>query len=112
MNFNVQPTLSIKYAMKVHQELPNYPTHQDFMFEICSYIVRVSEQKEKELDPNDIKFSAKTLKYVFGDNVKSEEFLDRIKSILKDLLESGALTKKGEFIFIEADEFSKYYAIS
>jgi len=112
MNFNVQSTLPIKYAMKVHQSLPNYPTRQDFMFEICSYIVRVTEQKEKDWDPNDIKFSAKTLKYVFGNNVKSEEFLDRIKSILKDLLESGALTKRGEFIFIEADEFSKYYAIS
>lgn len=112
MNFNVQPTLPIKYAMKIHQSLPNYPSHRDFMFEICSYIVRVTEQKEKEWDPNDIKFSAKTLKYVFGDNVKSEEFLDRIKSILKDLLETGALTKRGEFIFIDADEFSKYYAIS
>jgi hypothetical protein len=112
MNFNIQPTLPIKYAMKVHQALPNYPTHQDFMFEIISYIVRVTEQKEKDWDPNDIKFSAKTLKYIFGDNVKSEEFLDRIKTILKDLIESGALAKRGEFIFISADEFSKYYSIS
>lgn len=112
MNFNIQPTLPIKYAMKVHQSLPNYPTHQDFMFEIISYIVRVTEQKEKDWDNNDIKFSAKTLKYVFGENVKSEEFLDRIKTILKDLIESGVLIKRGEFIFIEAEEFSKYYSIS
>lgn len=112
MTFKIQPTLPIKYTLAAHQALPNYPTHQDFMFDVVSHLVRVAEQRGKNWDAKDIKFSVKTLNYVFGDNMKSDEFRDRIKGILKDLIESGSLIKNGEFIFIENSEFSRYYTIS
>lgn len=110
-NFKIQSLLPIKYSLSVHQALPSYPTHQDFMFDVASHLVKVSEKRGKAWDPDDLKFSVKTLTYVFGDNMKSEEFIDRIKAILRDLLDSGALIKNGTFIFITADEFSKYYEI-
>jgi hypothetical protein len=79
------------------------------MFDVTSHIVKVADQKEKALGQADLKFSVKTLKYMFGDNMKSEEFVDRIKIILKDLTESGVLLKQGEHILIDETEFSKYY---
>jgi hypothetical protein len=110
--FKIQPTLPIKYVLGVYRAIPTYPTTQDFMFEVISYIIKVADSKEKIWDPTEIKFSAKTLKYVFGDNMKSEEFVDRIKSILKDLLETEVLSKHGEHIFISQEEFTRYYLTS
>lgn len=112
MNFKIQETLPIKYSLGLHQSMPNYPTSQDFMFDVISHLVRVAESREKEWDPTDIKFSVKTLKYVFGDNTKSEEFLGRIKVILKDLIDSETIERRGEYLYINASEFSRYYSIS
>jgi hypothetical protein len=92
--------------------MPNYPTTQDFMFDVISYLIRVTESREKEWDPADIKFSVKTLKYVFGENTKSEEFLGRIKAILKDLIDSEMLERRGEYLYISEQEFLRYYSIS
>jgi hypothetical protein len=112
MTFKIQDGLPIKYSLALHPALPGYPSQSDFMFDVASHIVRVTELKSKDWASNDIKFSTKTLKYVFGEHMKSETFKEKIKTILKDLLESGKLVKKGEFIFIPESEFSKYYIIA
>ena len=109
MTFKIQPELPIKYTLALHSALPGYPTSQDFIFDVASHLIRVTEVKDKDWDPADIKFSTKTLKYVFGDHMKTEEFKVKIKDLLKNLLDSGTLTKKGEYIFIPETEFSKYY---
>ena len=110
MIYKVQPTLPIKYILGVHQFMSVYPTIQDFMFDVITYLVKTSEKKGVDL--NNLRFSVKTLNYVFGDNMKSDEFVERIKSILKTLLlESETLEKKGEFIHIDKSELSKYYEI-
>lgn len=112
MTFNIQQTLPIKYSLGLHQATPNYPTSQDFMFDVISHLVRVAEAREKEWDSSDIKFSTKTLKYVFGERVKSEEFIDRIKVILKELLDSGIIERRGDNLYISEEEFTRYYSIS
>jgi hypothetical protein len=109
MTFSIQRDLPIKYTLGLHPSVPSYPSKQDFLFEVASHLVRVAEVKSKDWDPTEIKFSTKTLKYVFGENMNEEPFREKIKSILVELLEAGVLTKKGEFIFIPAGEFSKYY---
>ena len=91
--------------------MPSYPTRQDFIFDILSYIVKVTQVKSKEFDPEDIKFSTKTLKYVFGDKLTAE-FLEKLKLLMKDLIEDNILIKKGEFIIINQSEFLKFYIIS
>jgi hypothetical protein len=111
MIFKINQALPIKYVLGVHTALPKYPTEQDFMFDVAAHLVRVTEVKSKDWDPTDIKFSTKTLKYVFGDKMESEEFKTQIKSLLKILIDNGSLTKKGEFIFVPEKEFSKYYNI-
>jgi hypothetical protein len=112
MTFRINRDLPIKYSLSVHQAIPSYPTEQDFIFDVASHIVRVTEVKSKDWDPGDIKFSTKTLKYVFGDHMNEESFVQSIKGILASLLEKGTLEKRGEFIFIPNSEFSKYYLIA
>ena len=111
MTFNLRSTVALKYVLDSHIALPNYPTHQDFLFDLLSYVVRVTTAKSKDFDQTDIKFSPKTLKYVFGEKL-TPEFLDRIKLLMKDLVEDGSLTKKGEFIIINEREFLKFYDIT
>jgi hypothetical protein len=109
MTFKIAEGLHIKYTLGLHPSVSSYPTQEDFMFDVASHIARVSDLKDKDWDVDDIKFSTKTLKYVFGDNMNSPEFREKIKAILVDLLDRSILSKKGEFIFIPETEFSKYY---
>jgi hypothetical protein len=111
MIFKIQPNIPLKYLLDSHTALPSYPTRQDFMFDILSYIVKVTQIKSKDFDPEDIKFSTKTLKYVFGDKL-TPEFLEKIKLLMKGLIEDNILIKKGEFILVSQDEFLKFYIIS
>lgn len=111
MNYKIQEALPIKYTLDLYRALPGYPTHQDFMFEVISYLIKVNEKKDNLLDLNDLKFSVKTLKYIFGDNFKSDEFIARIKVILADLREAEILEKQEDYVYIKADEFIRYYTI-
>lgn len=111
MMYRINSTLPIKYDLLVHTAMPNYPSHSDFIFDVCAYFVRVYGSKNKELDPTDLKFSAKTLKYIFGDQINDESFRAKIKQIVADCLEDGSLTKTGEFIFISETTFTKYFSI-
>ena len=111
MIFKLQPNIPLKYLLESHTVLPSYPTRQDFIFDILSYIVKVTQVKSKEFYPEDIKFSTKTLKYVFGDKLTAE-FLEKVKLLMKDLIEDNILIKKGEFIIINQSEFLKFYIIS
>jgi hypothetical protein len=112
MKFRINQDLPIKYSLNLHQAVPSYPNQQDILFDVASHIVRVTEVKSKDWDPDDIKFSTKTLKYVFGDHMNSESFVQSVKSMLADLISRGTLIKKGEFIFIPSSEFSKYYLLA
>lgn len=109
LTFN--PNIAIKYVLDIHSALPSYPTRQDFIFDVLSYMVKVTISKSKIFDKTDLKFSSKTLKYIFGDKL-TPEFLEQIKPLMKSLVEEGIFTKTGEFIFINESEFFNYYEIS
>lgn len=111
MMYKINSTLPIKYDLLVHTAMPNYPSHSDFVFDVCAYFVRAYGSKNKELKPTDLKFSAKTLKYIFGDQINDERFRVKIKQIVSDLLEDGSLTRTGEFIFISEETFTKNFLI-
>lgn len=112
MTFKLSSTAPLKYSLEAHIALPTYPTRQDFVFDIVSYLIRVSETKSRKLEPTDLKFSTKTLKYVFNDRMNDESFRDKIKLIMKDMIEDSSLTKAGENLVINETEFLKLYTIS
>ena len=112
MRFRINQDLPIKYTLNLHSAMPGYPSAQDFLFDVSSHLVRVVEVKSKDWDPDDIKFSTKTLKYVFGDQMNDEVFVQAVKKTIAELLSTNTLIKRGEFIFIPNSEFSKYYLIA
>ena len=44
--------------------------------------------------------------------MKTDWFKNRLKILIKELLDTGLLIKKGEFIFMPESEFLKYYLIA
>jgi hypothetical protein len=111
MKYRIKDGLPIKYDLLIHTAMPNYPTSSDFIVDVCSYFIRVYESKNKPLEPADLKFSVKTLKYIFGDLVEKDDFRQKIKKILADGIEDGSLSKKGDFVFISESAFTKYFSI-
>jgi len=106
--FKINESLPSKYSMECHSSMPNYPTKQDFMFDMLSHLVR-SLGKAKTLKPPDVKFNAKTLREVFGEKL-SGEFLAKVKLIIEELVKDGALIKKEDFILVPETEFLNYYS--
>ena len=107
--FKLNDQLPSKYTLECHSSMPNYPTKQDFMFDVISHLVR-SLGKAKSFKPSDLKFAAKSLREVFGDRL-SGEFLAKVKLIIEELVKDGALIKKDDHIAIAESEFSKYYSL-
>ena len=108
MNYKLNLELPLKYHLETHTSMPSYPTRHDFMFDVINYIVRVFESKSKELEPNNVKFSTKTLKYVYGDRF-TPEFIEKIKPLISSLVEEGILVKKEDTLFVSQVEFEKFY---
>lgn len=113
MQLTINPNLPIKYSLGLHQGMPNYPTSSDFMFDVITYLLKTLDSKGLLNKNNiDLKFSAKTLKYVFGERLKSEAFVESIKTVLTALVESGDLIKSGEYVSVTSDALSQYYLTS
>lgn len=111
MSYKINESLPIKYDLLVHTALSNYPTLDDFIFDVSAYLLKVHGTKKSELSASDLKFSSKTLKYVFGTQLENEEFKLKIKENLQNGLALGKLTKEGEFVFISQETFTNYFSI-
>ena len=107
--FKINESLPSKYSLECHSSMPNYPTKQDFMFDMVSHLVRTLG-KAKTFKTSDAKFSAKSLREVFGEKL-SGEFLAKVKLIIEELVKDGALIKKDEFIVVPESEFLNYYSL-
>lgn len=99
--------LAIKYALGFQSILPEYPTLEDIEFEILDYII-----KPNQSNFNDLKFSNKTLKYIFGNRLEDKEFTIKIINSIKKLLEKGSFYKNSEYIFITEETVHKFYTIT
>lgn len=108
MNYKLNQEIPLKYHLEVHSSLPNYPSNDDFIFDVINYLVKVFESKSKTLDSSSIKFSTKTLKYVYGDKF-NQEFIEKLKPIISSLVEEGILTKKDDTMVISKQVFEKFY---
>jgi hypothetical protein len=111
MSYKINAEQPIKYDLLVHTALPNYPTLSDFIVDACSYLIKVHGSKKSELSQSDLKFSAKTLKYIFGTQLEDEAFKAKIKTVVAEGLANGSLSKDGEFIFVSEQTFTNYFSI-
>lgn len=81
------------------------------LYEILQYLIKVLESKNKELTYENLKFSSKSLKYIFGDKIKDETFRLQIVQSLKKLLNSSFLTSDKEFMYIEKKALTYFYTV-
>lgn len=98
--------LPIKYYLNLH-------SHKDLqdplavLFDVLQYLLKVSEMKNK--DSSVLRFSSKTLKYIFGDQLKDETFRQDIVKKIKDLISQGYLEVKGEEMHITNNGLLTFY---
>lgn len=109
MTYKLSQSAPFKYQLEAHNTLLSYPTRQDFVFDVVSYLIKVFDSKSKKFDPTNINFSTKTLKYIFGDKMNNDEFRERLKLIMKEMIEDSSLTKTNDAFVITESEFLKLY---
>lgn len=103
--------LPIKYYLNLHNE-EGLSTEFSLLFEISQYLIRVAEVKNRELDPDSMKFSSKSLKYIFPEKIKDENFKVYLVKSLKKMITEGYFASKGEFIFITKKGLTYFYTLN
>lgn len=100
--------LPIKYYLNLYNE-EGLSDEFTLLFEIVQYIIRVANSKEKSLDLKNIRFSSKSLKYVFGDKIKDETFKTNLVKSLKTLINEEYLVTEGDFIYFTKKGLTYFY---
>ena len=111
MTIAIRSDLPIKYYLNLHND--SAVTDNDaFLFEIISYLLKVIDTKQKQLIYDNLKFSSKSLKYVFGDRVNDETFKQNLVQALKEMIAAGSLETDQDFIKITKLGISKFYTVN
>jgi len=108
MTMNLRSDLPIKYYLNLYNE-EGLSDEFTLLFEILQYIIRVANAKEKSLELKNIKFSSKSLKYVFGDRIKDETFKTNLVKSLKQMINNEYLTTEGDFIYFTKKGITYFY---
>ena len=100
--------LPIKYHLNLHL-LSDIPHDESIMFEIIRFLISQINKKD-ESNYSDVKFTSKTLKYVFGDMMNNEEFKKNIIRILKQNIENGNVETSNNNMYIKDKLLNKFYS--
>lgn len=100
--------LPIKYYLNLYNE-EGLSDEFTLLFEILQYIIKVANSKDKSLTLENIKFSSKSLKYVFGERLKDETFKTNVVKSLKKMISDEYLTTEGDFIYFTKKGLTYFY---
>ena len=100
--------LPLKYYLNLYNEDTLIDEHC-VLFEILQYIIKVANAKEKSLELKNIKFSSKSLKYVFGDKIKDDDFKKYVVGSLKYSITNEYLIPDGDFIYFTQKGLNYFY---
>jgi hypothetical protein len=100
--------LPIKYYLNVYNE-EGLNDKFTLLFEILQYLIKVVNAKDKDLDLKNLKFSSKSLKYVFGDRLKDETFKEYVVKSLKEMIQHEYLQPTGDFIYFTKKGLTYFY---
>ena len=105
---NLRSDLPIKYYLNVYNE-EGLNDEFTLLFEILQYLIKIVNSKEKSLELKNLKFSSKSLKYVFGDKIKNETFKDHVVKSLKKMIQDEYLKPDGDFIYFTKNGLTYFY---
>lgn len=111
MTMILRSDLPIKYYLNLHGE-EKVRDQYYFLFEIIQYLIRVANAKDKQINEESLKFSSKSLKYVFGDRIKDETFKDQLVKSLKGLIHDEYLKSHKDFMYINKKALTYFYNLN
>lgn len=104
--------LQLKYYLSMHLNIATLIDKNAILFEIISYVLSNIEGKDKEITYKNLKFSSKTLKYIFGEKFESEESKNSILLLIKELVEDKCIDIRSKTFHISEKGISKFYKIN
>ncbi len=105
-NLKIKKDIKLKYLLNLH--LTDELLDEDsIIFEIVKYTI--SQIKEDDFDLDDIKFTSKTLKYIFGDKIKEDSFKTFVINSIKNNIKNNNISPVGKSMFLSKKIISEYY---
>ena len=81
-------------------------------FEVIKYVVNDIESNDnKDFTFDNLKFTSKTLKYVFGDKMKDDVFKEYTITSLKQMIRDGWIEPKNKSMYITEQMITNFYNI-
>lgn len=102
--------LPIKYYLNSHNE-EGLQDNLAALFDIIQYLLKVSQSKGKEFDINNIKFTTKSLKYIFTDKIVDETFKGNLVKKLKEYISNNLIRVDGDTLYITEKGLTQFYII-
>lgn len=99
----LQSDLELKYYLLLHNESQVF-TKDSVLFDILEYFVKIKKETSAQL-----KFSSKTLKYIFGEKLNDENLKEKIVSSIRELIADGLFEKIDDNILITKNAINKFY---
>ena len=112
MNLKIKDDIQIKYHLNMHL-MDSFIERDSIGFELIRYVVdQIESHDTKTLELKNMKFTSKTLKYVFGDKIKEDEFKEYTISKIKEMISMDWIEPKNKSMFITEKMISNFYNIS
>lgn len=99
----IREDLAIKYYLDLHST-PKQLDHLSVLFDLLQYLIKVKGSSQESL-----RFSTKTLKYVYGDRLSDETFKSELVKYIKKLAAEDFLTVNGETFNITSKAIRTFY---
>lgn len=102
--------LQSKYYLSLQSLSKEYPTQDDLIFECINHVLSTTK---KITDVSEILFSKSSLKEVFGDKLKDNVFLSKIKTMIQTMIQDGSLLKPDEeTLSIPTETINRLYSLA
>lgn len=112
MNLKIKDDIQIKYHLNMHL-MESFIERDSIGFELIRYVIdQIESSDNKELELKNMKFTSKTLKYIFGDKIKDDEFKSYTVDKIKEMIGIGWIKPKNKSMFITEKMINNYYNIS
>ena len=108
-SIEIREDLPLKYYLNLHL---NRYTEDSVLFEIINYIVANNiENKDKIISYENLKFSSKTLKYIFGEDMIDEKFKNEIIFSIKKLISDAKINVNKKYFHVTEKGILNFYNI-
>jgi len=112
MNLKIKEDIQIKYHLNMHL-MDSFIDMDSIGFELIKYTISVIESNHKKtISLDNMKFTSKTLKYIFGDKLNDDAFKEYVVSKIKEMISLNLIEPNNKSMYITEKMINKFYNIS